>query len=131
MNRLVYESKGASLKQLNDLKVGVLGGFILAAIMLFKAYSTVTEHQYYMSKDEETLMIFYVSMFLVFLVIAVVCVKQVSFCKTCWIKVYEDYLEAKTFTSVLKIEISRIDYVQINKFNLFFQQAENEKNHLQ
>lgn len=117
--KLVYESNGASQKQRNDYKMGVAGSFVFAAFWFWELYSTAAENRYYSKGDAQTITIIYLSMCILFISSAFLCIRLLSICKTCWVRVYDDFFEAKTFTSVLKIELSKIDYVQINKFNLF------------
>lgn len=128
---LVYESKGASRKQANGFKIGIIACLIicvLIAVQFLNVVSEVLKRQAHsqisqilgiVSEEAQLQMMVCILMFVFFAFLVFALFRMLKCCSACWVRVYTDYIEAKNFTSVLKIEFSKIDYVQIDKFNLF------------
>lgn len=128
---LVYESKGASRKQINDIKIGIiicLSACVLCAVRFLSVISElmkrwnmspVSQMLRIVTDEEKHRMIACAFIFMAFAFLIVLMLGRRTSCKNCFVKVYNDYLEAKTFSSVLKIEVSKIDYVQIDRLYLF------------
>ncbi len=124
MKTILYQSQGASEKQMKDLKIGICASPILAVLSFFQAFSLRNPVSFggdltlYTISDKKMFNFFIILAFL-FSITTVLCMAVKNRYKSCWVKVYDNYLEAQTIKSILRIEISNIDYVQIDKLNLF------------